>query len=143
MGQEVHGFCGTLKYSISKLLYEFIGTMLFTMVFLSNGTGSGRILISLWILTVFCWKISGSHFNPAISVAYIFRRDAGGLPKMLAFLYVLAQIAGAYIGGLLMTWLQSELHAMQPQIDTTNNNTFRAILQESLGSFVFVFFFMT
>jgi glycerol uptake facilitator-like aquaporin len=109
MGEDNHGCCHHLKYSISKLLYEFIGTLLFTMVFLSTAIGSGRIIISLWILTVFCWKISGSHFNPAISFAYLFRRDSGGLPRMLALLYMVAQIGGAYVGGLLMTWLQDEL----------------------------------
>ena len=90
MGNEDnHGFCDHLKLSLAKLLYEFIGTCLFTMIFVM-GAGSGSLLVSLWVLTVFCWKISGSHFNPAISVAYIFRRDSGGLPKILALLYVLA-----------------------------------------------------
>jgi glycerol uptake facilitator-like aquaporin len=138
------GFCEHAKISASKLLYEFMGTMLFTIVFLCNNSSSGRILISLWILTVFCWKISGSHFNPAVSVAYIFRRDSGGLSKYLAILYVIAQTLGAYTGGLISTWLEKELIPMHPTDQHYNNdNTFRAVMQETLGSFVFVFFFMT
>jgi len=142
--EDNHSFMEHLKLSMAKLLYEFIGTCLFTMIFLSR-CGPGKLLIALWVLTVFCWKISGSHFNPAVSIAYIFRRDSGGLPKFVALFYVLAQIGGAYIGGLMMCWLEDTLLPMQPipECLTDHKMTFRAIVQETMGSFVFVFFFLT
>lgn len=83
------GFCSHFKQNMSKLLYEFIGTALFTMVFIGQAVGSS-MLLSLWILTVFCWKISGSHFNPAVSLAYILRKETGGLPRMLCLCYMVA-----------------------------------------------------
>ena len=50
--------CQMLKFSLSKLVMEFVGTMLLTMFF---STGSdATILLGLWILNIFFWKISGS-----------------------------------------------------------------------------------
>ena len=81
--------CGQmLKFSLSKLIMEFIGTMFLTLFFTgspysvsvggvtySAGINSISLLLSLWILTIFFWKISGSHFNPAVTFALMFRRD--------------------------------------------------------------------
>ena len=170
MGGENHGCCQTFKINLARLIYEFIGTLLLTMTFLTHGAGTGRILLALWILTVFCWKVSGSHFNPCISMAYIFRKDTLGLPRLVAMFYMLVQTLGALCGALLMVWLQEDLppigpsnqwkicakpagcpgsaasvgsECYNPSVDSTKHNQFRAILQEMLGSFIFVFFFMT
>jgi len=168
MGGENHGCCQTFKINLARLIYEFIGTLLLTMTFLTHGAGTGRILLALWILTVFCWKVSGSHFNPCISMAYIFRKDTLGLPRLVAMFYMLVQVLGALCGALLMVWLQSDLPPIGPSNQwkictkpggcglpavpsqcydptgtSTKHNQFRAILQEMLGSFIFVFFFMT
>jgi len=67
------GCCHTFKVNAARLLYEMVGTSLFTMVFLSCDAGVGRLVLALWVLTVFCWRISGSHFNPAISFAFMLR----------------------------------------------------------------------
>jgi glycerol uptake facilitator-like aquaporin len=53
-------------------------------------TGAGLVVL---ILTF--GSISGAHFNPAVSLADAAR---GGLPWREAPLYVLAQIAGAFVG---------------------------------------------
>lgn len=142
-----HSFCDHFKVNLARLLYEMVGTCLFTMIMLTTGAQTGRILLSLWILTVFCWKISGSHFNPAISVAYIFRKDTSGLPRAVCFFYCLAQCLGAFGGAVMMQWLQTAVLPIRPlnlsvaEVDV--NNTFRCILQEILGTFVYVFFFMS
>ena len=79
--------CGQmLKFSLSKLIYETLGTFIFTMFYIANG--QGLLLCGLWILTIFCWRISGSHFNPAITFAYIFRRGEGKMPVPLALAYI-------------------------------------------------------
>jgi glycerol uptake facilitator-like aquaporin len=89
MGGENNSCCLTCKVNMSRLIYELIGTLLLTMTFLTHGAGPGKILMAVWILTVFCWKVSGSHFNPIISFAYIFRRDTSGLPRCVMLLYML------------------------------------------------------
>ena len=162
MGGNNHGCCDTCKLNVSRLIYEFFGTLLLTMVFLTHGAGPGKVLMAVWILTVFCWKVSGSHFNPIISFAYIFRKDTSGLPRLVMILYMLVQVLGAFFGALLMVWLQEDLAPIGPSNQTTitpnhhthancylpndgkaNVNVFRASMQETIGSFIFVFFFMT
>lgn len=129
-----------IKYSLSKLLYEVFGTMIITMLFIEGS--QSVILAGYWIMTIFCWRISGSHFNPAISLVYIFRKDKGGLPRTLALCYAVAQCIGALCGASLMNFLDWQLAPM----DVNKGITLlwpRAVTQEALGSFVLVFFFMT
>jgi len=99
---------------MARLVYELIGTLLWTMVFLSTDAGVGRLLLALWVITVFCWRISGSHFNPAISFAFMLRRDTNGLPRLVCLFYILFQILGATLGALLMDWLDEALYTMEP-----------------------------
>jgi len=82
------------------LIFEFIGTMLFTLLFnslcgyLANDVmGSlhdfnGPLLLGYWVLLIFSYKISGSHFNPAITLAFMFRKDAGRFSRPLGILYI-------------------------------------------------------
>jgi glycerol uptake facilitator-like aquaporin len=132
------------------------------MTFLTHGAGSGRILMAVWVLTVFCWKVSGSHFNPIISFAYMFRKETNK-PRLIMLFYCLVQVLGAFFGCLLMAWLQEDLapigpsnqdvvsklghnkvqNCYRPQDNTHKHNVFRAVIQEIVGSFIFVFFFMT
>lgn len=46
-------------------------------------------------------KISGSHYNPAISFAFMFRRDIGNFPRPLGIAYIIFQILGGFLGALL------------------------------------------
>ena len=128
--------CGQmLKFSMSKLIMEFLGTLIFTMFFTSNN--QAVILMGLWITNCFFWKISGSHFNPAVTFAYIFRKD-NSMDWKLALAYIIAQIIGAYVGALLVNFYTFEL------IELTFEDSFilRAVCQELLCSFMYVFFFM-
>jgi len=139
---------------MARLLYELIGTGLWTMVFLSADSGVGRQALALWVITVFCWRISGSHFNPAISFAFMLRRDTNGLPRLVCLFYILFQIIGATLGALLMDWLDESLNTMEPinysavvpgtSVELlSKNNIFRASLQEFIGTMVYVVFFLT
>jgi len=76
-----------IKSIMGRLIMEFTGTLLFTMFFTSGS--NGVILLGLWILNIFFWKISGSHFNPAISFAYIFRK-VNGMNWKMALCYIVA-----------------------------------------------------
>ena len=53
-------------------------------------TGAGLVVL----ITVF-GPISGAHFNPAVTLAFVVRRE---LPARLAAAYVAAQIVGAVLG---------------------------------------------
>jgi glycerol uptake facilitator-like aquaporin len=62
------------------------------------------LLLGLWILTIFGYRISGSHYNPAISFAFMFRKDIGHFPRPLGLAYMLFQFGGGVLGALL-SWL--------------------------------------
>lgn len=129
--------CGQmLKYSLSKLVMEFVGTMVFTIFFVAGGQTT--ILLGLWILNIFFWKISGSHFNPAVTLAFMLRRDEKRLSWKIGVAYIVAQLLGAYAGALLSNFYTFAL----PILIYVKGEWLRAILQELLCSFLFVFFFM-
>ena len=59
---------------------------------LGNTIATGAILV---VLILVFGPISGAHFNPAVTLAFLLRRE---VPISEALLYLLAQIAGAIIG---------------------------------------------
>ncbi len=75
---------------MQKYLVEFIGTLFFLFVVLSTGHPLA-IVAALFIAISLGGKISGGHFNPAISTMMTF---AGKLPKKDLPAYLLAQILG-------------------------------------------------
>lgn len=74
----------------NKLLAEFLGTMFFLYVILATGDA---IAIGLALITVIliAGKISGGHFNPAVSVMMAM---AGKLSMNNLAPYILAQVGG-------------------------------------------------
>ena len=56
-------------------------------------------------MTVFGLKISGAHYNPINSLAYMLRKDVGNFPRILGLAYILAQVIGAFVGALLSWFL--------------------------------------
>ena len=166
-----------IKFSLSKLVVECFGTFMLTLFF--YGTSQAIILSGLWILIVFAWKISGSHFNPAITLAFMFRRDSKVFPKSLGVSYIAVQILGAFLAGLILLFFTNNNVAKMSVIkhcfaqsrnsatgDIVKTDTlvpcsscryfssydfntcydktwyFRAMVQETLGAWITVLFFM-
>lgn len=115
---------------MSPYLAEFIGTLLLVLlgdgvvanVVLqkSKGFNSGWMVITTgWALAVFVavfcvGGISGAHINPAISVGLAL---TGSFSWALVPGYILAQMAGAFVGGILV-WLAYYPHwAVTPEAD--------------------------
>ena len=102
----------------SKLLAEGLGTALLLAVVIGSGVmaerlagGNSAIALlantlatvgGLYVLIEVFGPVSGSHFNPAVSLVMVVR---GAMPRALLLPYVLAQLAGAAFGA----WL---VHAM-------------------------------
>lgn len=123
----------TIGGSISKLVMELIGTFFFTIFFTTHS--QVVMLAGLWILTIFFWKISGSIFNPAVTLALMFRRDDRKMPIGLGVAMIGAQLAGGLLGALIVNFFTFNLAELEQE------NWFLAILQELLCSFLFVFFY--
>ena len=98
-----HDCATTFKESLLILMFEFLGTLLLTALFNSayqSGDFTG-LLCGFFILLIFSARISGSHFNPAITLAFMFRRDTGRFSRLLGLLYIGAQYAGALCGAII------------------------------------------
>lgn len=79
-----------VRYSLLKLLFECIGTMFLTIIFNCSQEKAPQtaLLLGLWVILIFGYKISGSHYNPAISLAFMMRKDVGKFPRPLAIAYI-------------------------------------------------------
>ncbi len=62
------------------------------LALLGNSIPTGAILV---VIILIFGPVSGAHFNPAVTLAFVIRREIS--PANSGF-YVLAQIAGAFIG---------------------------------------------
>lgn len=71
------------------LIFEAFGTGLLTMLFISTGGGM-NMFIGFFVLLILCARISGSHYNPVVTLAFMLRKDAGQFNKWLGILYMLA-----------------------------------------------------
>jgi glycerol uptake facilitator-like aquaporin len=91
----------TFKESFLILLFEFLGTLLLASLWntcLLSGGSASSFLVGFFILLIFSARISGSHFNPAITLAFMFRKDVGRFSRLLGLLYIAAQYGGAFLG---------------------------------------------
>ena len=111
MASHVHDFKTTIKESLLRLVFEMMGTCLLTTLWLSttiSGDGIG-FFVGFFVLLVFSARISGSHFNPAVTLAFMLRKETGGFSRILGLAYILFQIAGGLLGGLLgYTWFLAQ-----------------------------------
>ena len=96
----------------------------------------------MWVLTIFGFKISGSHYNPAISLAFMFRKDIGHFPRPLGIAYIVAQFLGGF-GGALISWFLTSGNGGMITLTGGYPFLFQGIVTEVLGTFVVVFFFLT
>merc|ERR1712216_795970 len=95
---------------------------------------------TFWICTAFCIRVSGAHFNVAISFAFSLRKDTGSISRKLSVWYMAFQCLGALLAGFTALWICTDVGIASPM---GPNNWFRAIFQEVVGTFCFVFFFLS
>lgn len=100
-----HDFMTTMKESSLILLFEFLGSALlgslFTCAYVNKDfTG---LFCGFFILLIFSARISGSHFNPAVTLAFMMRKDTGRFNRVLGLLYIVFQYAGCFVG-VLLSW---------------------------------------
>ena len=60
---------------MAKFIIEMVGTCIMGMFYNLVGEAQAGILLGLWILTLFGIAMSGAHYNPAITMAYMLRRE--------------------------------------------------------------------
>ena len=98
-----HPIMHTMCESLMILLFEALGTCMLTMLFLATGGGLG-MFVGFFILLILSARISGSHYNPIVTLAFMLRKDTGQFNKWLGILYMIFQLGGAFVGGLIANY---------------------------------------
>jgi glycerol uptake facilitator-like aquaporin len=96
------------------------------------------------VLLIFSARISGSHFNPAVTVAFMFRKDTGRFSRVLGITYIIAQILGAMCGAFLAyTFFQAQTD-LTVKINANGNYMWsQAMVEETMGSALLVFLYLS
>lgn len=56
----------------------------------------------MFVTIMFSARISGSHFNPCITLSYMIGNvKQGKFDRVLGVLYILAQVVGAFLGNII------------------------------------------
>jgi glycerol uptake facilitator-like aquaporin len=87
----------------------------------------------LFVLVTGLGPVSGAHFNPAVSVVALLRRE---LTVPMLITYVFAQVAGCILGA----WLAHAMFDMPLlQLSTTDRSGLPMMLSEAVAAFALVF----
>ncbi|CDW80400.1 probable aquaporin pip2-5-like [Stylonychia lemnae] len=116
------GLKNTIRNSILILVFEMIGTLFLTLLYDCHS------------------KVSGSHYNPCVTFAFMFRKDTGKFSRTLGIAYILFQLLGAFLGGLLAFFFNEY---KQITFGIATEYVGYAIAAEILGSFFLAFLYLT
>ena len=141
----------TFKDSILILVYEFIGTTILAAlitnyyVHIQNIAGfrdNVGLLLGMFVTILFSARISGSHYNPAITASYMVGNVRhGNFNRYLGFLYIAAQFAGGLIGAVIGSLLKpSGSDKLKLHID--GSDFVQQVILEIMGSFFLVFMYL-
>jgi glycerol uptake facilitator-like aquaporin len=135
--------------TLQKLLAEFIGSAILSGVVIGSGilalaSADGNVAVALlgntiatgavlWVIVAIMAPVSGAHFNPAVTLAFLLR---GQIRLSLAAGFVLVQVIGCLAGAFLA-------HGMfeLPLIQTATNERagIAKVLSEAVATFMLVF----
>ena len=141
--------------NLSKFIVEVAGTAVLSIFYSTVGDKQAGMLLGFWIITLFGVAVSGSHFNPAITIAIMFRKNSNfGSRRLLGIMYIIAQMLGGILGAVGSVFILGGNIAVSPVMVADHkskdefermNHTYKGfavIISELIGSFMFVFLFM-
>jgi len=130
-----HPICGHFFENLMILIFEAIGTAMVTMLFISSN-GHYGMFIGYFVLMIFGYRITGAHYNPVITLAFMLRKDPGHFNIWLGILYMLFQLAGAYAGTCFIFYCFADMEVYLTL--TYPYYIIQFMVSETLGSFIFV-----
>ena len=85
------GLGKTIRDSLLILVFEFLGTAMLALLYQNMNIygGSSGFLLGVWVVIIFGAKISGSHYNPAVTLAFMFRKTVGRFSRPLGIAYII------------------------------------------------------
>jgi len=92
VGAARNGAKAFLLVNGTKVLVEFVGTCTLAVFYVLLGDKQPGILLGLWVIMLFGISISGGHFNPAVTLAQMFRKNKDPLfegSMMLGVVYII------------------------------------------------------
>lgn len=95
---------------MKNYITEFIGTF---FLVLTIGLTGDPLAIGVMLMAIIYMggHISGAHYNPAVSIAMIYR---GLLTSKEAIKYILSQLAGAFLAALTVNWFIGDVMQVAP-----------------------------
>ena len=142
------------------LVYECVGTAMLTSLIanyyaiktLRHTPGYGDnntiqtdnvgLLLGMFVTIMFSARISGSHFNPCITLGYMIGNvKIGKFDRILGFLYIAAQFAGAFLGCIFAKIFSGS--TVDIELGINGGDIVQTIILEIMGSFFLVFMYLT
>lgn len=125
--------------SPGALSAELIGTFILAAAILVTNSNVLVLAITIIVLTLTFYKISGAHVNPVMTVALLATRQ---IAPLKAFGYIVAQILGAMLGLIVVTqFTTSNPQAASLGVEVYKvsevSGTWAPALAEALGGLVF------
>jgi len=131
-----------VKKIVRKLIVEFIGTMMLTLIACGVAVVTGNIVATAFafglVVVAMAYTIgdiSGCHINPAVSFGMFM---AGKMKLSDMWKYIVAQVAGAIAGSLLLALCLTSFKNLGANLVAADTNIFIGLLVEIILSFIFV-----
>lgn len=115
---------------------EAIGAFFLVLVFGFTGNPLA-IGLTLMALVYIGARVSGAHFNPAVSLAFFLKRqiNAGEL-----IIYIASQLLGAFLAAIALYFLSNSVFYVEPP---STNGLYQQVFGEVIFTFIFVLVMLT
>ena len=99
------------------------------------------MLLGIFVLLIFAAKTSGAHYNPAITLSFMFRKETEGrFSRPLGLAYILFQLGGGLLGGVVGRFLTIEKDGLGV---ADLKYVPQAMAAETIGAFFVAFLYLT
>lgn len=115
---------------------------------ITNKPGTGKadnagLLLGMFVTIMFSARISGSHFNPCITLGFMMGNvKQMKFDRVLGALYIGAQVAGAFLGNIFANIFAGGVEN-KLDLNVTGNDMIQCVLLELMGSFFLVFMYLS
>jgi len=111
---------------------------------MSSDGNAFNLWISFFIVLIMGANISGAHFNPCVTAAFMFRRDKGKFKALHGLFYILFQLLGALSGALVACNILDSCPVVGIGRNNNGNYVFsQAMFREFIGSILLVFMYLS
>lgn len=110
---------------------EAVGAFFLVLVFGFTGDALA-IGLTLMALVYIGSRVSGAHYNPAVSLAFFMRRQLSATDLVA---YIISQLAGAFLAATAIFFLSSSVFYIEPPATT-------GLYQQAFGEVLFTFVFV-